>query len=187
MYPWGHLAVGYLCYSIAVRLRSNRPPEGVAVLALAVGTQLPDLVDKPLSWSFNVLPSGRSLGHSILFATLCGISVWYVGQRYSRRTEAGALFGSHLLHVIADMIPHVITGHWAKLSSLLWPLLPAYQYPGESGRGIISYLFAVDLAKLPTESFVIVVLTIGLWLFDGWPGIDIVVKRIRYLTETDLE
>lgn len=116
-------------------------------------TQLPDLIDKPLSWSFNVLPSGRSLGHSILFAALCGIIVWYVGQRYSQRTEAGAPFSGHLLHLIADMIPHVITVHWAKLSSLSWPLLPVYQYSGESERGSISYLFSdLDLYSAASQS-----------------------------------
>ena len=29
-----------------------------AVLALALGTQLPDLVDKPLAWYLDVLPFG---------------------------------------------------------------------------------------------------------------------------------
>ena len=60
MLPWGHLAVGYLAYSLAVRVRSGGPPAGLAVAALAVGTQFPDLIDKPLVSWVSVLPSGRS-------------------------------------------------------------------------------------------------------------------------------
>ena len=43
MYPWGHLAVGYLCYSLGVRLCDQRPPAGVAMVPLTIGTQFPDL------------------------------------------------------------------------------------------------------------------------------------------------
>ena len=65
MWPWGHLAVGYLVYSGLSRWRFGRLPGSVATLAVALGTQLPDLVDKPLAWTVNVLASGRSLAHSL--------------------------------------------------------------------------------------------------------------------------
>ena len=50
--PWGHLAIGYLCLSLAIRARWRVPPQGPAVIAVAIGTQLPDLIDKPLAWTF---------------------------------------------------------------------------------------------------------------------------------------
>jgi len=105
MLPWGHAAVGYLCYSFIVRVRDRRAPTGPAVLTLAVGTQLPDLIDKPLAWSLGILPSGRSLGHSLLFAVLLTIVVWVVAQRYDRQREVSALMVGHLLHVLADSTP----------------------------------------------------------------------------------
>jgi len=72
MWPWGHLAVGYLLWSVLVRDRRFRPPTGAETLLLAVGTQFPDAVDKPLAWSLGVLPNGRSLAHSVFLATaLC--------------------------------------------------------------------------------------------------------------------
>ncbi|PSQ17916.1 hypothetical protein BRC99_00275 [Halobacteriales archaeon QS_7_69_60] len=82
MLPWGHLAVGYLAYSLAVRGRTGGPPAGLATAALAVGTQFPDLIDKPLVAWVSLLPSGRSLGHSLLFAAACGVGLWYLGRRF---------------------------------------------------------------------------------------------------------
>jgi len=66
MWPWGHLAVGYVAFSVFVRFRLGRQPSGHAALALAVATQLPDLIDKPLAWQFGLLSSGISVAHSIL-------------------------------------------------------------------------------------------------------------------------
>ena len=63
MWPWDHLAFGYVWYTLASRGWDGRPPSNAAAIALAVGTQFPDLVDKPLAWWLDVLPAGRSLGH----------------------------------------------------------------------------------------------------------------------------
>ena len=60
MWPWGHLALGYLLHSPLARARFGRPPTDRATLLLVIGTQLPDLVDKPLAWWLGVLPAGRS-------------------------------------------------------------------------------------------------------------------------------
>jgi hypothetical protein len=59
MWPWEHLAVGYLLYSVSCVLW-GRYPTRIGVAALAFGTQFPDLVDKPLGWWLGVLPSGQS-------------------------------------------------------------------------------------------------------------------------------
>lgn len=177
--PWGHLAVGYLLYSLGVRLRHRVPPEGPAVIALVVGTQLPDLVDKPLAWTFGVLPSGRSLGHSLLFVVLLGAVVWNVGRRYDRRPAAVAFLIGHLSHVVVDVLPAVRAGQWEIVGALLWPLLPVYQYPGELNRGIVDFLLALDFAALPLVGVVASVLTLGLWVVDGLPGLKTVIDSIR--------
>ena len=64
MWPWGHVALGYLFYSLYVHWRHDRPPSAPAAIAVGVGTLLPDVIDKPLAWWAAVLPNGRSLAHS---------------------------------------------------------------------------------------------------------------------------
>ena len=62
MWPWEHLAFGYLLWSLWLRARGRSLPGDWEALVLVFATQLPDLVDKPLAWQLGVLPGGRSLG-----------------------------------------------------------------------------------------------------------------------------
>ena len=179
MLPWGHLAVGYLVYSLGYRLRTGVPPEGLAVISLAVGTQFPDLIDKPLAWTFRILPSGRSLGHSLLFAVALGAVVWELGRRYDHRPAAGAFLVGHLSHIVADVLPAVRATQWWQVGALLWPIVPAYQYPRELDRGILAFLLGLDLAALPLIGVVGSVFALGLWVFDGLPGVRAVLETIR--------
>ena len=64
MWPWGHLVFGYLLY-LLVRPRAWRNGDRFAVIVLMIGTQVPDIVDKPLAWWFGVLPSGVVSGVSV--------------------------------------------------------------------------------------------------------------------------
>jgi membrane-bound metal-dependent hydrolase YbcI (DUF457 family) len=89
------------------------------------------LIDKPLAWTFDILPSGRSLGHSLLFAIVLGGGVWIVMQRYNWNTEAIAFFMGHLSHVVVDVLPAIRDGMWERLQSILWPIFPVYEYPNE--------------------------------------------------------
>lgn len=179
MLPWGHLAIGYLVYSIGVRLRHRQAPVGPAVLALAVGTQVPDLIDKPLAWTFELLPSGRSLGHSLLFAILLGAVVWALVKRYNRRQAAIAFVIGYLSHVVIDVLPAVRAGQWEIVGTLLWPLLPAYVYPGEQGRGIIEFLLGLDFAAIPLSGLILSVVAVGVWVYDGLPGVRLVFDFVR--------
>ncbi|MFO8116184.1 MAG: metal-dependent hydrolase [Halorubrum sp.] len=171
MLPWGHAAVGYLCYTVATRHRYRRPPTGPAVLALAAGTQLPDLIDKPLAWTFGLLPSGRSLGHSLLIAGAIGVIAWRFAQRYDHRSEASAFLLGHLTHIVADVAPAIIARDWEPLGALLWPLTPAYRYPGEMERTVLSFFLELRLAELPPVESVLTVLALGAWVYDGRPGV----------------
>jgi len=154
-------------------------PEGPAVIALAVGTQFPDLIDKPLAWTFGILPSGRSLGHSILFVVVISVGVWLIGRRYNRRSEGIALLAGYVSHVVVDVLPAVRAGQWDRLGSLLWPITPAYQYPGEMDRSIIEFFLALDLTGLSMIGLVLTVIALGLWRFDGTPGVETVYGFVR--------
>lgn len=169
MLPWGHVAVGYLCYSVGTRVRYRHPPQAGPVIALVVGTQLPDIIDKPLATWFGVLPSGRSLGHSLLFAVVLGLGVWWIATRRDRVRAGVALLVGHLTHVLVDALPAVVAGRWAELGYLLWPLTPVYRYPGELERELLPYLVAgLTQLRLDTVLFVVALLV---WIYDGTPGL----------------
>ena len=116
MWPWGHLAFGYLLYSVLVRLRSWDSPDGQTVLLVLLGTQFPDIVDKPLAWTFHLFPSGRSLAHS-LFAVAAVSAL--VGVYYQRRgrPQLGIEFAvGYLSHLIGDGIGYLLSGEYVYLS-----------------------------------------------------------------------
>ena len=172
MLPWGHAAVGYLCYTLWLRVRRRHPPAGPAVVALAVGTQFPDVIDKPLSWSLGILPSGRSFGHSLVVAAFLAAGLWWFARRVKRRREVGAFLCGHVTHILADVAPAVGTGQWIQLRSLAWPLLPAYVYPGELDRSLVEFFLTLDPTAVPTVGVVLTVAAFLVWVADGRPGMD---------------
>lgn len=126
MMPWGHFAVAFLPYLLYTLLRHRKLPGKQATLAILVASQLPDLVDKPLSWSLHLLPSGRMFFHSVVIAVPLVVGLTLVSMHFDR-TRLGALvaFG-WLSHIYADSY-HVI-GQGADyyfLPNLYWPLVPA--------------------------------------------------------------
>ena len=169
MWPWGHLAAGYLLYTAYSRLGDGATLQGPAVVAVAVGTQLPDLVDKPLAWTFALLPSGRSLAHS-LFAATVAIAVvgWYARRRGD--SEIGSAFAiGYLSHLVTDGIGPFLAGDYAKLTYLGWPLLPPPDYGVE--RGFVAHLARLDLSSLGSVQVLLAAFVVLLWYRDGAPGL----------------
>ncbi|WP_266079564.1 metal-dependent hydrolase [Haladaptatus caseinilyticus] len=167
MWPWGHLAVGYIAYSGFRRTWSARPPTDYEVFALALGTQFPDIIDKPLAWGFGVLPTGRSLAHSLLTASLLlAITYGYCRRRGIRNFWAAFAIG-YLTHPFADVFQPVLLGQYQYAVFLLWPIRsfptnhPVYVSPFDA-----SGFFAFEL--------LLVAVALIVWLFDGTPGLDVV-------------
>lgn len=188
MMPWGHLAVGYLTYSVGARAWRRSPPGGRAVLALGVGTQLPDLIDKPLNWWFGVF-DGRALGHSALtMAVLCGVVVAWSRRR--GREELGIAF-------VVGVATHLLTDSWrafleadlGNLGYLLWPVFSAPTYPKDS---LFDHLdeWAFRLRLLLTHSpedvitsqfglqLFLFVCVLVVWAIDGFPGLRMVWRAV---------
>ncbi|EMA36759.1 metal-dependent hydrolase [Halococcus hamelinensis] len=169
MWPWGHLAVGYLVYTGLARRRTDRPPTGEAALAAVFGTQFPDLVDKPLAWSFGVLPSGRSLAHSSLTAlVVCGL-VWLVARRRDRSRLAVAFAVGYATHLATDAIAPLLAGDLRDLAYLGWPLLPLPT--PEPGIGFLERFATMELTAYAWFQFALVVLALAVWVRDGRPGL----------------
>lgn len=132
MLPWTHAAVGYLLL-VGLWLALGRRVSKAELVAVLVGTQLADLVDKPLAWWFGVLPAGRSLAHSLLFAV--PLTALVVGVAWRRRhPEVGAAFGlGYLSHLAGDVYVAVYYWRVEEFTFLLWPLLPPYPYDDFTG------------------------------------------------------
>ena len=172
MWPWGHLAVGYLLYSLYTRGKSRTPPDDIATLFVALGTQFPDLVDKPLAWTFQLLPSGRSLAHSLYALILVSLVVAWIAKRRGQPQVGPAFALGYASHLIADGIAPFLEDDFSKLTYLGWPLLPAPDYGIEYG-----FLYRFTHLEF-TPSFLLEiglgVLVFSLWIVDGTPGVDLI-------------
>jgi hypothetical protein len=195
MMPWSHLGVGYLVYSVVARVGTGETPQGGPVLALAFGTQFPDLVDKPLNWWFSVL-DGRGIGHSFLTMVPFCIAAYLIARRYDRG-PLGVAFGVGILtHLPGDAWSALLTGDWGAASYLFWPLAPAPTYPSDSLADhiarIVGSLREPVRAAMRIDSvldvvalvlglslrfvfvFVFVIVPFLVWRQDGYPGLGTV-------------
>jgi hypothetical protein len=178
MWPWEHLAVGYLLYSAYAHGRYGRPPAAGAVPAVVLASQLPDLIDKPLAWTLGILPAGYSLGHSVFF----GGTLFVVGGLVLGRLGMTELWGAAMVgywsHLLGDLLYPLARGGDVDASILLWPLV---QRPVEPPTGLIpeaSRLFVDFVTFLGTPrglgylllEMALVGGVVVLWVADGRPG-----------------
>jgi ethanolamine transporter EutH len=162
MWPWAHASVGYLLY-VGYAHRRGLPLRGPAVLATGLGTQAPDLLDKPLAWTVAVLPAGRSLGHSLLFAIPLAVLCWsVVAGRFDRPAVAlGAAVG-YVSHLFADGLGAVLSGEWVDLSYLLWPVLALPEY--ELAPSFAAHFRAFEFSDLTLFGFALTGVAAAVWL-----------------------
>lgn len=151
MWPWEHLASGYLVYSLANRVTTGDRPTGAEAVAVAVGTQFPDLVDKPLGWGTTLLPSGISLAHSLLCAVPLSVTVVLFARRAGAGQVGWAFAVGYLAHLPGDIVYPMALGGEPRLGFLLWPLLESPAARPESITGHVWGLVAqfVDLLGTP--------------------------------------
>lgn len=179
MWPWEHLAFGYLAYSGYTRLRYGRAPADKPAVALAIATQFPDLVDKPLAWTFDVLPSGYSFGHSVFVATaLLGLVLW-ISRLYEVPAVGTAAAFGYASHLLGDLLYPVIRGSETDVGILFWPLVarPSLDPPSllaETTRLISEFVLYLGSPRGVTYLVLELALVGGacaLWLVDGRPGL----------------
>ncbi|MFB6153492.1 MAG: metal-dependent hydrolase [Halodesulfurarchaeum sp.] len=164
MWPWGHLAVAYLTYSGLCRARESTPT-AVATVAIALGSQLPDLVDKPLAWTFGVLPTGRSLMHSAITVAVLSVVVVWVARHRDRPEPYYALALGTWTHILVDALPGL-----EKLSYLAWPLLAQPTYTLEPS--FLAHVQAIALTPWFLVQAGLTVIATVVWYRDGTPGLN---------------
>lgn len=167
MWPTGHVALGYLLYTLTTRNRSGTPPATGPTLAVVVGSLLPDLVDKPLAWGLGVLPTGRTLTHSLLGLLPLCLLLYAVAWKRAESEVGVALVLGALAHTLVDALPAL----WRADTSarfLLWPLLAVEPY--ETRAPTLLELLSGALGDLLIEVALFTV-AVGVWYRDGCPGL----------------
>ena len=84
---------------------------------LALGSMLPDIIDKPLGWAIYGTPGmGRIYAHTLLFLlVLISISI------LARSRETASLSGGVASHLILDSM-------WLRPATLFWPHWGAFPW-----------------------------------------------------------
>ncbi|MFB6282006.1 MAG: metal-dependent hydrolase [Haloferacaceae archaeon] len=176
MFPWGHAAVGYLAYRGLRAARGRDAPTPAAALGVAVGSQAPDLIDKPLAWTLGVLPAGRALGHSLLVAALAGALLARVGAVRARPAAATGFAVGALSHALADAAGPALAGRPAAASFLLWPALPLRIE--DDGHAILGMLRSVEPTPDVLVGLALTAAAAAVWVRDGAPGAGFVTRRL---------
>ncbi|MFC7248520.1 metal-dependent hydrolase [Halomicroarcula sp. GCM10025324] len=193
MLPHGHLAVGYLLFSGYARATRRRRPEFREIAFVMLGTQLPDLFDKPLALLGGGFAGGRTVGHSMIFAVPFVLAV---GVLIHGRTEAWgpavAFAVGYVCHPFVDASLFLLQGTVAKdfleVSFVVWPLTipgPAIvsALTGVPGLSDLIAIKPVWTARhLPTAPVigwwiraaeaVLALLAAIVWWADGVPGME---------------
>lgn len=110
-----------------VFIRYRRSPTRPMLFVVFIGSQFPDLVDKPLELA-RVVPWGRVGMHSLPFAIPAAVLV-LVYARATDRTHLGVGFVfAYSVHWLTDWIPKFIEGTIPP--SIFWPFTTISKSPG---------------------------------------------------------
>jgi hypothetical protein len=155
------------------------------VYAVGFGTQFPDLIDKPLTWSFLVLPYGRSLGHS-LFTLGVLMLVLRVAFRYPDQKALSTAFGvGYVSHLFGDGIGAIVSSDFGGLGYLLWPVTDV---PSGDTGSFVEFFLALEPTPLMLVGVVLTVVAGVVWVYDGMPGVkDLYAEYRRDVTDTDTQ
>lgn len=167
MWPWGHLAVGYLLYTAYARQQHGRVPRAESVLVLAFATQFPDLIDKPLAWTVPLLPSGRSLAHSVFVLAIVVAATATIARRIDQSAVIAPFAIGYTSHLAADILYPVLAGEFNEVSFLLWPVLSV---TGGSATGILAFFLELQVTTSVVFEITLVAAALATWIRDGTPG-----------------
>lgn len=119
MRPIEHLIVALLLAVCYLLIAERRFPSLKLGAVAFVGSQFPDIVDKPLALELGLLPTGRVGMHSLPLA----VPVWILVVAYAWKTDrphGGVIFViAHASHLVTDNRGILSTGRIP--SDLLWP------------------------------------------------------------------
>lgn len=178
MWPWEHVAFGYLLVSLYSHVVRRESPDGRIALAAGFGAVLPDLVDKPLSWTFGVFPSGYAVAHSIFVFPMFALALWLALYRRGEAALAVAFLVGYASHLVGDVIYPFLLGDELAVSAVLWPVVVLPSSPTEAGlvartlfylQAWVVRLWALELGPLLLFELALAGVVAAVWLYDGAP------------------
>lgn len=162
MQPTTHILIGIALVVAVVLLVERRFPTWQLVFVTMFASVLPDLVDKPLAWTFAVMPSGRAGLHSLPIALPLVALVLLVAYRRDRLGYGLAFAWGYLAHIAADFRAVLTAGtDYYYFPNLFWPLVQANP---DTNLSFVGRAPAID-AVLALE-LLAVALLVGYLLFD---------------------
>jgi len=174
VWPPGHLAVGYLAYAFLSHSRGEAPGAG-PVLVVAFASQLPDLVDKPLAWYLGVLPTGRSLAHSLVVLVPVALVAFLLARRADRGREGVAFAVGVFAHAAMDALP-ILWNDGSSVDFLLWPVRPVELGPKGTPDPVELLVTQAGEPYFLLE-FVLLAVALAWWYRDGCPGAGVLRRR----------
>lgn len=145
MRPIEHLIVALLFVGCYVALVARRLPSLELAAVTFVGSQFPDIIDKPLALEVGVLPTGRVGIHSLPIAVPLWVVVVLYGWKTGRVRAGIAFVIACASHLLADNYVALAAGRIP--SDLFWPLaqpVPRPAIPYWAGpRSINIHLFTL--------------------------------------------
>lgn len=178
MWPWEHVIVGYLAYSLVCHVVFRDSPGGLEAFAVVFASVLPDLIDKPLAWEYGIFDAGYALGHSIFFAIPLSIAVGLLAHA-AGRPRTGPAFGlGYLLHLPADVLDAYAREGVYQPELMLWPVESVDG--GHHEPGFVDQFwqlfgqYQAELLSGDPSTYVLVQFGLAgfaalLWLYDGAP------------------
>lgn len=171
MWPIGHAGIAYICYTASTRLRFDDVPDPIPAVILIIGSLFPDLIDKPFAWYIPILPTGRTLAHSLVVLVPLVVLVYLLARRRGVG-EYGVAFGiGAISHSLVDAAP-VLWNPDATWEFLLWPVLsvPGYE---EGAPSVLALLQESLTDPYFLLEFVFLGIAFILWRADGYPGLEL--------------
>lgn len=167
MFQLVHPGVAYLLSVGYSRFVGREPPGRMAMLALLVGSVIPDLVDQPLYY-LGVAPNTRTVAHSVLAGVVLSGLVALAVSRSATDDRVGTAFATgYLSHLLADAVWPLVLWIPGELRYLGWPLTRQPPYEGVKPLGTVG---GVTVTTLWVE-LALLAAAIALWWRDGRPGV----------------
>jgi len=141
---------------IGLAIATNRFWSRASLKFLALGSILPDLIDKPLMFIVPGMP-GRALAHTLLFLILLSMAALFMKDLRLTSMAAGVLG-----HFILDYM-------WASPKILFWPLLGAFSlaHPTDVSSHIEILLAGLRYPDIWVPEL-LGLLLISSWAWESW-------------------